>query len=147
MADLANVYVALGRFDEALDWSLRNQQLNPTAPHAPYHVALGLMPLDDDSATARYPARGGAAASRPSPGSRAARLAGPEARADQAALERARRLVRNDPDDTEGPPILAELAVVVASARRRARSSSRWRGRIPRRPGRCFPSRSGRSMP
>ena len=29
MADLANVYVALGRFDEALDWSLRNQQLNP----------------------------------------------------------------------------------------------------------------------
>ncbi len=36
MADLANVYVALGRYDEALDWSLRDQQLdpdrNPTSP-------------------------------------------------------------------------------------------------------------------
>ena len=35
MADLANVYVALGRFDEALDWSLRNQQLNPNGSMPP----------------------------------------------------------------------------------------------------------------
>lgn len=35
---------------------------------------------------------------------------------DRAALERARRLVRNDPDNTEGPPILAELAVVVGDS-------------------------------
>ena len=35
MADLANVYVALGRFDEALDWALRNQQLNPNQSARP----------------------------------------------------------------------------------------------------------------
>jgi hypothetical protein len=33
-----------------------------------------------------------------------------------AALDRARRLVRNDPDNTEAPPILAELAVVTGAA-------------------------------
>ena len=80
MADLANVYVALGRYDEALDWSLRNQQLNPNQTHAPYHVALGLMPLDDDSATGALPARRGAAVSDRAQDSGTARLAGPEAR-------------------------------------------------------------------
>jgi serine/threonine-protein kinase len=113
MADLANVYVALGRYDEALDWSLRNQQLNPNQTHAPYHVALGLMPLDDDSATGRFLL----AAERQFPTE--LRVQGMLAWLDlrrgsnRAALERARRMVRNAPDDTEGPPILAELAVVV----------------------------------
>ena len=113
MADLANVYVALGRFDEALDWSLRNQQLNPNQPHAPYHVAIGLMPLDDDSATGRFLL----AAERQFPTE--LRIQGLLAWLDlrrgsnRAALERARRMVRNAPDNTEGPPILAELAVVV----------------------------------
>ena len=113
MADLANVYVALGRFDEALDWSLRNQQLNPNQTHAPYHVAIGLMPLDDDSATGRFLL----AAERQFPTE--LRIQGLLAWLDlrrgsnRAALERARRMVRNAPDDTEGPPILAELAVVV----------------------------------
>ena len=36
--------------------------------------------------------------------------------ANRAALDRARRLVRNEPDNTEGPPILAELAVVVGDS-------------------------------
>ena len=116
MADLANVYVALGRFDEALDWSLRNQQLNPNRTHTPYHVALGLMPLDDDSATARFLL----AAERQFPTE--LRVQGMLAWLDlrrgsnRAALERARRMVRNAPDDTEGPPILAELAVVVGDS-------------------------------
>ena len=113
MADLANVYVALGRFDEALDWSLRNQQLNPNGTHAPYHVAIGLMPLDDDSATGRFLL----AAERRFPTELRIQglLAWLDLRrgSDQPALERARRMVRNAPDDTEGPPLLAELAVVV----------------------------------
>jgi TolB-like protein/tetratricopeptide (TPR) repeat protein len=116
MADLANVYVALGRFDEALDWSLRNQELNPTESHGPYHVTLGLMPLDDDSATARFLL----AAERRFPTELRiqALLAWLDLRrgSDQAALERARRMVRNAPDDTEGPPNLAELAVVVGDS-------------------------------
>src|SRR3954454_4341497 len=116
MADLANVYVALGRFDEALDWSLRNQELNPTESHGPYHVTLGLMPLDDDSATGRFLL----AAERrfPTEPRIQALLAWLDLRrgSDQAALERARRMVRNAPDDTEGPPNLAELAVVVGDS-------------------------------
>ena len=113
MADLANVYVALGRFDEALDWSLRNQQLYPNGTHAPYHVTLGLMPLDDDSVTERYLL----AAERqfPTEPRIQALLAWLDLRrgSNQPALERARRMVRNAPDDTEAPPILAELAVVA----------------------------------
>jgi len=35
--------------------------------------------------------------------------------AGPAALERARRLVRDNPDHTEGPPILAEVAVAVGA--------------------------------
>jgi TolB-like protein/tetratricopeptide (TPR) repeat protein len=116
MADLANVYVALGRFDEALDWSLRNQQLNPNGTHAPYHVAIGLMPLDDDSATERYLL----AAERQFPAEPRiqALLAWLDLRrgSNRPALERARRMVRNAPDDTEGPPILAELAVIVGDS-------------------------------
>jgi TolB-like protein len=126
MADLANVYVALGRYDEALDWSLRNQQLNPNQTHSPYHVALGLMPLDDDSATARFLL----AAERQFPTELRiqALLAWLDLRrgSNRAALERARRMVGIPPPSG---------------------SSSRWLGRIPRRPDRCFPSRSGRSMP
>jgi tetratricopeptide (TPR) repeat protein len=113
MADLANVYVALGRFDEALDWSLRDQQLNPNLPHPPYHVGIGLMPLDDDSATERFLL----AAERRFPTELRiqALLAWLDLRrgSNPAALERARRMVRNAPDDTEGPPNLAELAVVM----------------------------------
>jgi len=116
MADLANVYVALGRYDEALDWSLRNQMLNPNLAHSPYHVALGLMPLDDDSATARFLL----AAERQFPTELRiqALLAWLDLRrgSNRAALERARRMVRNAPDDTEGPPILAELAVVAGDS-------------------------------
>ncbi|MGH7511422.1 MAG: protein kinase domain-containing protein [Gemmatimonadales bacterium] len=113
MADLANVYVALGRFDEALDWSLRNQQLNPNQFHAPYHVGLGLMPLDDDSVTGRYLL---AAEQRfPDEPRIQVLLAWLDLRRglNQAALERMRRMVQNNPDNTEGPPNLVELAVVV----------------------------------
>jgi TolB-like protein/tRNA A-37 threonylcarbamoyl transferase component Bud32 len=115
MADLANVYVALGRYDEALDWSLRDQQVDPTSSHAPYHVGLGLMPLDDDSASGRYLL----AAERRFPAEPRIQflLAWLDLRrgSNGAALERARRMVRNEPDDTEGPPNLAELAVVMAA--------------------------------
>jgi TolB-like protein/tRNA A-37 threonylcarbamoyl transferase component Bud32 len=116
MADLANVYVALGRFEEALDWALRNLQLNPTQAHGPYHVALPLIELDDDSATARFLLE----AERRMPTE--LRVQGMLAWLDlrrgspRAAIERARRLVRNEPDNTEGPPILAELAVVVGDS-------------------------------
>jgi serine/threonine-protein kinase len=115
MADLANVYVALGRFDEALDWSLKDQQIDPTSSHAPYHVGLGLMPLDDDSATSRYLL----ASERRFPAEQRIQtlLAWLDLKRGfhQPALERARRMVRNEPDNTEGPPNLAELAVVVAA--------------------------------
>jgi eukaryotic-like serine/threonine-protein kinase len=115
MADLANVYVALGRFDEALDWSLRDQQVDPASSHAPYHVGLGLMPLDDDSATSRFLLE--AERRFPTEQRIQALLAWLDLRrgSNQAALERARRMVRNDPDNTEGPPNLAELAVVAAA--------------------------------
>jgi eukaryotic-like serine/threonine-protein kinase len=116
MADLANVYVALGRFDEALDWAMRSDQLDPTHPHGAYHIALPLIQLDDDSATARFLV----AAERRLPTE--LRIQGMLAWLDlrrgsnRAAMERARRLVRNEPDDTEGPPILAELAVVTGDS-------------------------------
>jgi eukaryotic-like serine/threonine-protein kinase len=116
MADLANLYVALGRFDEALDWALRSHQLDPTHPHGPYHVALPLIQLDDDSATARFLLD----AERRMPTE--LRVQGMLAWLDlrrgsgRAAIERARRLVRNEPDNTEGPPILAELAVVTGDS-------------------------------
>ena len=117
MADLANVYVALGRFDEALDWALRNHAARPQSDlHAPYHVGLPLIQLDDDSATARFLLD----AERRMPTE--LRVQGMLAWLDlrrgvgRAALERARRLVRNEPDDTEGPPILAELAVIVGDS-------------------------------
>ena len=115
MADLANVYVALGRFDEALDWAARNAQLNPTNTHGPYHLGLPLIALDDDSASARFLL----AAERRMPTE--LRVQGLLALLDlrrgrnQASLERARRLVQDHPDDTEGLPILAELAVVTAT--------------------------------
>jgi TolB-like protein/tRNA A-37 threonylcarbamoyl transferase component Bud32/Flp pilus assembly protein TadD len=116
MADLANVYVALGRFDEALDWALRNQQLNPNQPHAPYHVSLSLIQLDDDSATARFLLD--AERRMPTELRVQGMLAWLDLRrgSNPAAIERARRLVRNEPDNTEGPPILAELAVVVGDS-------------------------------
>jgi eukaryotic-like serine/threonine-protein kinase len=116
MADLANVYVALGRFDEALDWALRNQQLNPDNQHGPYHVALPLIQLDDDSVTARFLLD--AERRMPTELRVQGMLTWLDMRrgSNRAALERARRLVRNEPDNTEGPPILAELAVVVGDA-------------------------------
>ena len=125
MADLANVYVALGRYDQALDWSLRYQQFGPTDSHGPYHVGLGLMPLDDDSASSRFLL----AAERRFPTE--LRIQFLRAWLDlrrgfnQAALERARRTVRNDPDNTEGPPNLAELAVIAAAPDAEPTSRSR----------------------
>jgi len=115
MADLANVYVALGRFDEALDWALRNQELNPTNLHVPYHIGLPLIALDDDSATARFLLN--SERRLPTEPRIQGMLAWLDLRrgANQAALERARRMVRNEPDNTEGPPILAELAVVTSA--------------------------------
>jgi tetratricopeptide (TPR) repeat protein len=102
--------------DEALDWTLRSHQLNPAHRHGPYHVALPLIQLDDDSATARFLLD----AERRMPTE--LRVQGMLAWLDlrrgspRAAIERARRLVRHEPDDTEGPPILAEMAVVVGDS-------------------------------
>ena len=113
MADLANTYVSLGRFDEALDWALRANRLDPNHVHGPYHIGLPLIQLDDDSATARFLL----AAERRRPTE--LRVQGLLAWLDlrrghgQAALDRARRLVQREPDNTEGPPILAEAAVVL----------------------------------
>jgi len=138
MADLANVYVALGRFDEALDWALRNLQLDPNHPHGAYHVALPLIQLDDDSATARFLLD--AERRMPTELRVQGMLAWLDLRrgANRAALERARRLVRNEPDDTEGPPILAELAVVVgdSDARRLIEPLAR---QDPKTAGQMFP--------
>ena len=147
MADLANVYVALGRYDEALDWSLRNQQLNPNQTHAPYHVGIGLMPLDDDSATETLPARRGAAVPDRAQDPGTARLAGPAGAGPTGR-------------PSSGPAAWCGTRPTIPRGRRSSPSwrwwwetpapsgsSSRWRGRIPRRPDRCFPSRSGRSMP
>ncbi len=116
MADLANVYVALGRFDEALDWALRNQQLNPAAPHGPYHTSLPLIQLGDDSATARFLLD--AERRMPTEPRVQGMLAWLDLRrgSNRAAMERARRLVRNEPDNTEAPPLLAELAVVAGDS-------------------------------
>ena len=115
MADLANAYVALGRYDEALDYALRATQLDPNKIHGPYHVGLPLLSLGDDSASARYLL----GAERRFPGELRVQglLAALDLRrgAGPAALERARKLVANDPDDTEGAPILAETAVVLAA--------------------------------
>ncbi|MEO8226329.1 MAG: protein kinase [Gemmatimonadota bacterium] len=113
--DLANTYVALGRYDEALDWGVRGRDLDPNHPHTPYHEGLSLLPLADDSATARFLL----AAERRHPTELRVQglLAWLELRQGRnaAALERARRLVRNEPDNTEGLPILAELAVVTGA--------------------------------
>ncbi len=111
MADLANVYWALGRFDEALDWALRSQQLDPNHPHGPYHTGLPLLGLGDDSATARYLL----AAEQKFPDQ--PRIQGLLVWLDMRrgrnapATERAKQLVLNEPDNTEVPPIRAELAV------------------------------------
>jgi serine/threonine-protein kinase len=111
MADLANVYVALGRYDEALDWALRAQQLDPNHSHGPYHTGLPLLGLGDDSATARFLL----AAEQKSP--KQPRTQGLLVWLDLrrgrnvAATERAKRLMLNQPDNTEVPPIRAELAV------------------------------------
>ncbi|HXW97875.1 MAG TPA: tetratricopeptide repeat protein, partial [Gemmatimonadales bacterium] len=115
MADLANVYVALGRLDEALDWAMKNYMLNPNQIHAPYHVSLPLIQLNDDSATARYLLA--AERRRPTELRVQGLLAWLEYRRGQsaAALARARRLVAQNPEDTEGPPILAELACLTGA--------------------------------
>ena len=139
MADLANVYVALGRFDEALDWSLRNQQLDPTAIHAPYHVGIGLMPLDDDSATGRYLL----ASERRLPAEPRIQilLSWLDLRrgSNQAALERARRVMRNDPDNTEIPAEPGRAGGGGRSAR--CRASHRTAGPPGPRGGRADVSR------
>jgi serine/threonine protein kinase/tetratricopeptide (TPR) repeat protein len=114
MADLANVYVMLGRYDEALDWALRAQQLDPNHPHGPYHTGLPLLGLSDDSATARFLL----AAEQKSP--KQPRTQGLLMWLDlrrgrnAAATERAKRLMLNEPDNTEVPPIRAELAVFTS---------------------------------
>ena len=113
--DLANAYVALGRYDEALDWAVRGRDLDPNHIHTPYHMGLALLPLADDSATARFLLA--AEQRRPTELRVQGLLAWLELRQGQnaAALARARRLVRNEPDNTEGLPILAELAVVTGA--------------------------------
>jgi tetratricopeptide (TPR) repeat protein len=111
MADLANVYVSLGRFDEALDWALRAQQLDPNQPHGPYHTGLPLLALSDDSATARF------LLAAEQKGQKQPRTQGLLVWLDlrrgrnAAATERAKRLMLNEPDNTEVPPIRAEVAV------------------------------------
>ncbi len=115
MADLANVYTALGRYDEALDWALRSAQLDPNHPHAPYHVGLPLIALGDDSATARY--LHAAERKRPAELRVQGLLAWLDMRrgAPAAALARARKMVADNPDNTEGRPILAELAFLAGA--------------------------------
>ncbi|HJP57424.1 MAG TPA: protein kinase [Gemmatimonadales bacterium] len=115
MSDLANVYVSLGQYDEALNWALRSVQLNPNHPHGPYHVGLPLIALGDDSATGRYLRH--AEQRRPTELRIQGLLSWLELREGRrdAAMARARRLVRNEPDNTEGPPILAELAVITGA--------------------------------
>ncbi|MEO8030495.1 MAG: protein kinase [Gemmatimonadota bacterium] len=115
MADLANTYVALGRYDESLDWALRNSMLNPTNIHVPYHTGLPLIQLDDDSATARY--LQAAERLRPTELRVQGLLAWLELRRGEkvASLARARKLVADNPGNTEGPPILAEQALLTGA--------------------------------
>jgi eukaryotic-like serine/threonine-protein kinase len=114
MVDLADIYVALGRFDEALDLSLRAQEVNPTNPAGWYHVGLPLLALDDNAAAERYLLAG----DRKLPGQ--PRTLGLLVWLDlrrgkpQQATERARRLADNNPDNTEMPPMRAELATAIA---------------------------------
>ena len=61
MADLANVYVALGRFDERRTGPSGASSSTPPSPTPLTTWRLGLMPLDDDSATERYLLDAGAA--------------------------------------------------------------------------------------
>ena len=76
----------------------------PISSHAPYHVALPLIQLDDDSATARFLLD--AERRMPTEPRVQGMLAWLDLRrgSNRAALERARRLVRNEPDNTEDPP-------------------------------------------
>jgi tetratricopeptide (TPR) repeat protein len=113
LADLQSVVLKLS---DARRSYLKALELNPSHGGAMADLAnvyVALMPLDDDSATGRFLL----AAERQFPTE--LRIQGLLAWLDlrrgsnRAALERARRMVRNAPDDTEGPPILAELAVVV----------------------------------
>ena len=115
MADLANVFVALGRYDESLDWAVRASQIDPNHVHAPYHIGLPLIQLDDDSATARFLLA--AEGRRPTELRVQGLLAWLALRRGQpaAALDRARRLVRIEPDNTEGPPFLAEIAALTGA--------------------------------
>ncbi len=115
MDDLANVYVALGRFDEAVDWALRAAELDPNQIHAPYHVGLPMIELGDDAATARY--LHAAERKRPTELRVQGLLAWLEMRqgAPEAALARAYRMVANNPDNAEGVPILAELAFLAGA--------------------------------
>jgi serine/threonine-protein kinase len=116
MADLANALSIEGKYDESLDWSLRSRQINPNHPHVPYHVGLALLFLGDDSVTTRYLL----AAERRLP--LEPRIQGLLAwfelrRGDTAAsLGRLRRAVRDHPDDTELPPLLAEAAAMTQAA-------------------------------
>ena len=116
MADLANVYVALGRFDEALDLALRGQQLDPNHSHAPYHTGLPLLGLADDSATSRYLLA--AEQKDPMQPRTQGLLIWLDMRRGRhaAATERAKRLMLNQPDNTEVPPIAAELSVYQGDA-------------------------------
>ncbi|MEO7473897.1 MAG: protein kinase, partial [Gemmatimonadales bacterium] len=100
MADLANAYVALGRYDEALVWALRAQTLNPAHPHSYYHVGLPMLALADDSASARYLLD--AERRLPTELRIQGLLVWLEMRQgqDRAATARATRLVRDNPDNT-----------------------------------------------
>ncbi len=115
MADLGNLYVTQGRLDEALDWAVKAYWLDPNHRHGPYHVALPLIQLNDDSVSTRYLL----AAERRMPAElrNQGLLAWLEYRKGQpaAALARARRMVEEHPGSTEGLPILAELAFLAGA--------------------------------
>ncbi len=116
MADLANVYVALGRFDEALDWALRAQQLDPNNPHGPYHTGLPLLGLADDSATARFLLAAGQKDPKEPRIQYLLFWLDMRRGRNAAATARARRLLQSEPDNTEVPPNVAELAVYLDEA-------------------------------
>jgi TolB-like protein len=114
--DLSVTLDVLGAYDESLLWAVRGNKLAPTNPFSYYHVAIPLLRLADDSATERF-------------------LTGAEKRfkgfprleiqlcaldvlrgKNSEAMERARRLVVDNPGDAEVELNLITLAAITNSA-------------------------------